>query len=83
VGLATLALVLRGPGHKVAEVCGAPAPAGVDLSFEARRSKCLLIKMALEGLGLTLGVLGRGAGSFAARAQLLAEELRRIVAAGR
>jgi hypothetical protein len=85
VGLSTLGLVLRGPGQVVAEVCGGPQPVGVDLSYEARRSKCLLLKMALEGLGMKLGVLGRSSSSssaVAARAQLLGEELRRIVAAG-
>lgn len=80
VGLSVLGLVLRGPGQMVADVVGAPQPTGVDLSFEARRSKCLLLKMALEGLGLKVGVLSRGQGPVATRAQLLAEELKRIVA---
>lgn len=83
VGLDALGLVLRGPGQMVAEVCGAPQPVGVDLSFEARRSRCLLLKLGLEGLGMKLGVLGRsGSGTVTTRAQLLAQELRRIVAAG-
>ena len=82
VGLTVLGLVLRGPGQMVYEVCSAPKPVGVDLSFETRRSKCLLLKMALEGLGMKIGVLSRSQGPVGTRAQLLAEELRRIVAAG-
>lgn len=80
VGLSVLGLVLRGPGQMVADVVGAPQPTGVDLSFESRRSKCLLLKMALEGLGFKVGVLSRGQGAVATRAQLLGEELKRIVA---
>lgn len=82
VGLSVLGLVLRGPGQMVHDVCSAPQPTGVDLSFEARRSKCLLLKMALEGLGLKIGVLSRGQGAVATRAQLLAEELKRVVTVG-
>lgn len=81
VGLSVLSLVLRGPGQTVHDVCSAPQPTGVDLSFEARRSKCLLLKMALEGLGLKIGVLSRSHGPIGTRAQLLAEELKRIVTA--
>jgi len=82
VGLSVLGLVLRGPGQMVHDVCSAPKPPGVDLSFEARHSKCLLLKMALEGLGMKLGVLSRSQGPVATRAQLLAEELKRVVTAG-
>lgn len=82
VGLSVLGLVLRGPGQTVHDVCSAPKPTGVDLSFEARRSKCMLLKLALEGLGMKLGVLSRGQGQVATRAQLMAEELKRVVAAG-
>jgi hypothetical protein len=81
VGLSVLSLVLRGPGQTVHDVCTAPQPTGVDLSFEARRSKCTLLKMALEGLGLKIGVLSRSHGPVSTRAQLLAEELKRIVTA--
>jgi hypothetical protein len=80
VGLSVLGLVLRGPGQMVADVVSAPQPTGVDLSFESRRSKCLLLKMALESLGFKVGVLSRGQGAVATRAQLLGEELKRIVA---
>jgi hypothetical protein len=79
VGLSALALVLRGPGQVVREVCNGPGPVGVDLSYEQRKNKCLLVKMCLEGLGMKLGVLARGNGAVAARAQLLVEELRRVV----
>eukprot|EP00775_Hariotina_reticulata_P007929 gene7929-8125_t len=79
VGLSALSLVLRGPGQLVKDVCSAPTPAGVDLSYENRKNKCLLVKMALEGLGMKVGVLARGAGVLAARAQLVAEELKQVV----
>jgi hypothetical protein len=79
VGLSALALVLRGPGQVVREVCGGPSPVGVDLSYEQRKNKCLLVKMGLEGLGMKLGVLARGNGPLAARAQLHVEELKRVV----
>jgi hypothetical protein len=79
VGLSALALVLRGPGQVVREVCGGPGPVGVDLSYEQRKNKCLLVKMGLEGLGMKLGVLARGSGPLAARAQLHVEELKRVV----
>jgi katanin p80 WD40 repeat-containing subunit B1 len=79
VGLSALALVLRGPGQVVREVCSGPGPVGVDLSYEQRKNKCTLVKMGLEGLGMKLGVLARGSGPVAARAQLLVEELRRVV----
>jgi hypothetical protein len=82
VGLNVLQLVLKGPGQVVHDVCNAPQPPGVDLSFETRRSKCQLLKMALEGLGLKLGVLSRSKGQLGARAQMLAEELRRVVSVG-
>lgn len=80
VGLSALSLVLRGPGHMIRDVCNGPAPIGVDLSYEQRRNKCLLAKMALEGLGMKVGVLARASGPLAARAQLIAEELRHTVA---
>jgi hypothetical protein len=82
VGLNVLQLVLAGPGQVVHDVCNAPQPPGVDLSFETRRSKCLLLKMALEGLGLKVGVLSRSKGQLGTRAQMLAEELRRLVSVG-
>lgn len=79
VGLSALSLVLRGPGQVVRDVCNGPAPTGVDLSYEQRRTKCLLVKMALEGLGMKVGFMARGSGPTATRAQLVAEELKRIV----
>lgn len=80
VGLTALSLVLRGPGQVVRDVCSGPGPVGVDLSYEQRKNKCLLVKMGLEGLGMKVGVLARGNGTLAARAQLVAEELKRVVA---
>jgi hypothetical protein len=79
VGLSALSLVLRGPGQLVKDVCSAPTPAGVDLSYENRKNKCVLVKMVLQGLGMKVGVLARGAGALAARAQLVAEELKQVV----
>ncbi|KAF6266536.1 WD40-repeat-containing domain protein [Scenedesmus sp. NREL 46B-D3] len=79
VALSALALVLHGPGQVVREVCGGPGPVGVDLSYEQRKNKCLLVKMGLEGLGMKLGMLARGSGPLAARTQLLVEELKRVV----
>lgn len=78
-GLSALGLVLRGPGQTVHDVCSAPQPTGVDLSFEARHSKCMILKMALEGLGLKVGVLSRSQGATGTQAQMLAEELKRVV----
>lgn len=79
VGLSALSLVLRGPGQIVREMCMEPAPVGVDLSYEQRRNKCLLVKMALEGLGLKVGVLSRGSSSIAMRAQLVMEEFKQVI----
>ncbi|KIY98968.1 hypothetical protein MNEG_8991 [Monoraphidium neglectum] len=77
VALGALSLALRGPGQVIRETLAA-STVGVDLSFEARRDKCLLAKLALQGLGLKLGVLARGAGPLAARAQQVAAELRAL-----
>eukprot|EP00878_Enallax_costatus_P023208 GHUV01024675.1.p1 GENE.GHUV01024675.1~~GHUV01024675.1.p1 ORF type:complete len:715 (+),score=247.31 GHUV01024675.1:297-2441(+) len=79
IGLSALSLVLRGPGQVVRDVCNGPAPTGVDLSYEQRRNKCLLVKMALEALGMKVGFLARGSGPTATRAQLVAEELKQVV----
>lgn len=81
-GLSALSLVLRGPGATVREVCAGPGPLGVDLSYEARKSRCSLVKLALEGLGMRVGALSRGAGALAARARLVSDELRAVVGGG-
>lgn len=77
VALGALSLALRGPGQVIRETLGASA-IGVDLNFEARRDKCVVAKLALQGLGMKLGVLARGAGPLAARAQQVAAELQSL-----
>ncbi|KAI8471430.1 MAG: hypothetical protein J3K34DRAFT_417103 [Monoraphidium minutum] len=78
--LGALSLALRGPGTVIRETLGAAA-IGVDLSFEARRDKCAVAKLALQGLGMKLAVLARGGGGaapLAARAQQVAAELQAL-----
>jgi len=78
VALGVLGLTLRGAGAVIRETLAASA-IGVDLNFEARRDKCLVAKLALQGLGMKLGVLARGGpAGLAARAQQLAAELQTL-----
>lgn len=72
--LDVLSLVLNGPGTVIRETCTA-APIGVDLNFEQRKNRCVVAKLALQGLGMKLGVVARGGGTLTARAHQLMAEL--------
>ena len=77
-GLGLLALLLAGFGEVIRSTCAQEAGRGVDLMFEQRRQRCEAAKLALQGLGMKLGVLARKGGAEGERARVLAAQLQEL-----
>lgn len=74
-GLEVLSVLLKAFASIIRDTCSAPANRGVDLSFEKRREKCELVRMALQGLASKLGFMSRRDDVFGRRAEDLARQI--------